>query len=183
MPGTSPFNGTASGLPLRFFPRPGNRHLILLAGNGHCFGNRRVHYFTALSMPSATPARDRVQSPHGTCPKRLPAFSGIFPAYLSKAFCQWRPRSASSCCRCKRTKRRMRAFALPVTTNCSQVGDGVEFFDVEIATWSPFFSSVVKGQTVVDLCTDTPVTNLGMNRIAKSAASRPGAARSDPPAA
>ena len=51
-----------------------------------------------------------------------------------------------NCVRCwVRTKRRMRARALPVTTKRSQVGDGVCAFDVTISTWSPLASWVRSG--------------------------------------
>ena len=39
----------------------------------------------------------------------------------------------------------MRARALAVTTNRSQVGDGVCAFEVMISTWSPFCSTVRSG--------------------------------------
>ena len=41
-----------------------------------------------------------------------------------------------------RTKRRMRERALPVATNCAQVGLGAAVPAVMISTWSPFWSTV-----------------------------------------
>ena len=87
-----------------------------------------------------------------------------------------RPRSRYWVRCCVRTKRRMRARALPVTTKRSQVGDGVCAFEVTISTWSPFCSWVRSGSSRPLILAPTQVSPIcGMHRIGEI--DRGGAAR------